>query len=66
LVFLRTLLDRTDDGRRPSTTPTRLNAAVSAMGPAYQKVLDLGTGAEVPLDPAYTGFTPPRMLRPSR
>jgi hypothetical protein len=64
--MLRTLLDRIDDGQWPSTTPTRLNASVSAMGPAYQKVLDLGTGADLPLDPAYTKFTPPRMLRPSR
>jgi len=66
LVMLRSLLDRIDDGRWPSTTPTRLNASVSAMGPAYQKVLDLGTGADLPLEPAYTSFTPPRMLRPSR
>jgi len=56
-----------------------LNAAINAQGthvailyvsPHHTvstfDVLDLGTGADLPLEPAYTNFTPPRMLRPSR
>ncbi|GAA2624876.1 hypothetical protein [Streptomyces vastus] len=62
----QTLFDRIGDGRWPSTTPARLHASVSAMGPAYQKVLDFGTGADLPLEPTYARFTPPKMLRPSR
>ncbi|MEQ7128294.1 hypothetical protein ABN034_27705 [Actinopolymorpha sp. B11F2] len=66
IVQLRTLLDRVRTGRWPDTSPRALNAAVAELGPDYQLVLDIVTGQDRAAPPAFTRFTPPRFLRPSR
>jgi dienelactone hydrolase len=66
IVLLRTLLARIDSGRWPSTRPERLDAAVRDLGAGYGLVLDFGTFQDAPMPPAFTRFTPPRLMRPSR
>jgi hypothetical protein len=36
------------------------------LGQAYQLVLDISTFQDAPMPPAFTAFTPPWPLRPSR
>jgi pimeloyl-ACP methyl ester carboxylesterase len=66
IVTLRSLLERIDTGHWPNTSPRRLNAAAGEFGSAYHLVLDFGTFQDAPMPPAFTRFTPPRFLRPSR
>jgi hypothetical protein len=68
VTTLHTLLHRIETGRWPNTNPRRLNAAVSRFGPHFQQVLDLGSfpAKKDVMPPAFTRFTPPRFLRPSR
>jgi pimeloyl-ACP methyl ester carboxylesterase len=66
IVALRTLFARIDSGRWPDTTPRRLTAAANDLGEAYFKVLDFGNFVDAPMPPAFTTFTPPQFLRPTR
>jgi pimeloyl-ACP methyl ester carboxylesterase len=66
IVALRTLFERIDRGRWPDTSPRRLTEAARDLGPGYQLVLDFGTFQDAPMPPAFTRFTPPQFLRPSR
>ncbi|SBT45887.1 alpha/beta fold hydrolase [Micromonospora narathiwatensis] len=67
IVLLRTLVARLDSGHWPETGPRALHEAARALGDPYQLVLDLGrTFADAPMPPAFTRFTPPLPLRPSR
>jgi hypothetical protein len=71
--MLRTLFERIDSGRWPSTNPRRLTAVAEELGDVYTLVMDFGrfdpdTGMpyEQPMPPAFTRFHPPRPLRPTR
>jgi hypothetical protein len=66
IVALRTLFERIDTRRWPDTSPRRLTEAARDLGPGYQLVLDFGTFQDAPMPPAFTNFTPPQFLRPSR
>jgi pimeloyl-ACP methyl ester carboxylesterase len=66
IVELRTLFDRIDAKRWPETSPARLNAMDADLGQTYQLVLDFSTFQDAPMPPAFTAFTPPWPLRPSR
>jgi hypothetical protein len=66
IVTLRSLFQRMETGRWPDTSPDRLNAAADAFGSLYHLVLDLGNFTQAPMPPAFTRFTPPVFLRPSR
>jgi dienelactone hydrolase len=66
IVTLGSLFERLDTGRWPNTSPHRLNAAASGFDSRYQLVLDFGNFQDAPMPPAFTRFTPPRFLRPSR
>jgi pimeloyl-ACP methyl ester carboxylesterase len=66
IVALRSLLERIETGRWPDLRPRRLNAAAGAFGSSYHLVLDFGNFQEAPMPPAFTRFTPPKFLRPSR
>lgn len=66
IVELRSLFRRIDTGRWPDLTPATLDAQVTALGPRHQLVLDFATFADTPEPPAFTRFTPPMHLRPSR
>jgi hypothetical protein len=66
IVALRTLFERIDTGRWPDTSPRRLNEAARELGDGLQLVLDFGTFQDAPVPPAFTSFTPPEFLRPSR
>jgi pimeloyl-ACP methyl ester carboxylesterase len=66
IVALRTLFGRIETGRWPATDPQALDAAARELGPGLDLVLDLGTFQDAPMPPAFTRFTPPRPMRPSR
>jgi pimeloyl-ACP methyl ester carboxylesterase len=66
LTELRTLLERIETGRWPDTSPERLNRESAAFGDPFSLVLDLGTFTDAPMPPAFTEYTPPSFLRPSR
>jgi hypothetical protein len=66
ITALRTLFERIDSGRWPDTSPRRLNEAAQELGPDRRLVLDFGTFQDAPMAPAFTSFTPPEFLRPSR
>ncbi|MFV0132008.1 DUF6351 family protein [Streptomyces sp. HMX87] len=66
IVTLLTLDRFIATGRWGNLDPTRLNALVAKFGPEYQKVFDFGTGQTKPVTPAYTEYTPPVFLRPTR
>ena len=65
IVALRTLLARIETGRWPDTSPARTNQD-AALGDGYRLVLDFGSFTEGPMEPAFTRFSPPPFLRPSR
>jgi hypothetical protein len=66
IVTLRTLFERIGSGRWPDTNPRRLSEGARDLDAGYQLVLDFGTFQDAPMQPAFTRFTPPRFLRPSR
>jgi pimeloyl-ACP methyl ester carboxylesterase len=67
VTALQALLSKIETGRWPSTSPHRLNAAVSRFDPHFQQVLDLRNFRDkAVMPPAFTRFTPPEFLRPSR
>jgi dienelactone hydrolase len=66
LTELRTLFERIETGRWPDTSPERMNRESAAFGDPFSLVLDLGTFTDAPIPPAFTEFTPPSFLRPSR
>lgn len=66
IVALRTLFERIDTGRWAETTPRRLDEEARQLGDGYDLVLDFGTFQDAAVPPAFTMFTPPRFLRPSR
>jgi pimeloyl-ACP methyl ester carboxylesterase len=66
IVALRTLFERIDTGRWPDMSPGRLREAARELGDDHQPVLDFGTFQDAPVAPAFTRFTPPQFLRPSR
>ncbi len=66
VVALRTLLTRIDSGRWPSTDPRRLNATATGLGEGWSKVFDFAAGGDAVRPPAFTGFRPTALLRPSR
>jgi hypothetical protein len=66
IVALRALFERISTGRWPTTNPVRLNAAAGGFDSRYHLVLDFGTFQDAPMAPAFTNYTPPRFLRPSR
>jgi hypothetical protein len=65
-VTLRALFERIDTGRWPATSPRRMNAAANEFDVRYHNVLDLGNFHSAPMPPAFTRYTPPVFLRPSR
>ncbi|WBB64005.1 DUF6351 family protein [Streptomyces sp. WMMC500] len=66
IVALVALDRKVATGRWGNLTPSHLDGAVGSFGPEYQKAFDFGTGDLKPVDPAYTDFTPPEFLRPTR
>lgn len=66
IVALVALDRKVATGRWGNLTPERLDAVAGSFGPEYQEAFDFGTGAARPVDPAFTEFTPPRFLRPTR
>jgi len=66
LTELRTLFERIETGRWPDTSPEQMNRESAAFGDPFSLVLDLGTFTDAPMPPAFTEFTPPQHLRPSR
>lgn len=66
IVALRTLFERIDRGRWPDTSPDELREEARRLGHGYRLVLDFGTFQDAPMPPAFTSFTPPQFLRPSR
>ena len=66
ITELRTLFERIDTGRWPDTSPQRLSQTASELGDGYRQVFDIGTFTDAAMPPAFTSFTPPRFLRPSR
>lgn len=66
IVAMRALFQRMDSGQWPDTSPDRLNAAAGEFAEPYQKVLDFATFQDLPQPPAFTRFSPPTPLRPSR
>jgi pimeloyl-ACP methyl ester carboxylesterase len=66
VTALRTLLTRIETGRWPAVSPRRLNAAADEFDPHFHQVLDLGTFTKAVLPPAFTQYTPPVAVRPSR
>ncbi len=66
IVALEALVDRIETGRWSDTSPQRLNQAAGALGEPCSLVLDFGTFTDAPMPPAFTTFTPPPPLRPSR
>jgi pimeloyl-ACP methyl ester carboxylesterase len=66
VVTLRTLVTKIDTGRWPNLSPRRLTAAANEFDPHFHQVRDLGTFDKEVLPPAFSNFTPPRALRPSR
>jgi pimeloyl-ACP methyl ester carboxylesterase len=66
VVTLRALLIKIDTGRWPNLSPRRLNPVANRFDPHFHQVLDLGTFDKQVLPPAFTSYTPPRPLRPSR
>jgi hypothetical protein len=66
VVALKTLLTRIDSGRWPSTDPRRLNTAAAGLGESWSKVFDFAAGGDAVRPPAFTGFHPTSLLRPSR
>jgi pimeloyl-ACP methyl ester carboxylesterase len=66
LTALKTLLHKVDTGHWPDVAPAKLNAAAGAYGSTYQNVLFLDTFTDKEMAPAFTTFTPPKPIRPSR
>jgi pimeloyl-ACP methyl ester carboxylesterase len=66
VTALRALLTKVDTGRWPDLSPSRLNAAANRFDPHFHQVLDLGTFTKGVMPPAFTRYTPPPTLRPSR
>lgn len=66
VTALRTLLTKVDTSRWPDTGPGRLNAAANRFDPHFHQVPDLSTSTKGVLPPAFTRYTPPTTLRPSR
>jgi pimeloyl-ACP methyl ester carboxylesterase len=66
VTALRALLAKMDTGRWPSLRPSHLNAAANRFDPYFHQVLDLSTFTKGVLPPAFTRYTPPATLRPSR
>jgi hypothetical protein len=66
VTALRAVLTKADTGRWPDLRPSRLNAVAGGFAPHFHRVLDLGTWQTAVLPPAFTRYTPPVTLRPSR
>jgi pimeloyl-ACP methyl ester carboxylesterase len=66
VTALHALLAKVETGRWPDTRPDRLNAAADRFDPHFHQVIDLGTMSKGVLPPAFTRYTPPDTLRPSR
>ncbi|MFI9756591.1 hypothetical protein ACIHFB_01480 [Streptomyces sp. NPDC051963] len=66
IVSLRTLHRQIETGRWGNLDPSKLDTVVGKFGPEYQNVLDFGTGETKAVAPAFTEYTPPVFLRPTR
>ncbi|MGP4012361.1 alpha/beta hydrolase family protein [Streptomyces sp. 4N124] len=66
IVSLLALHRQIETGRWGDLDPCRMDAVVGAFGPEYQNVLDFGSGQTKPVAPAFTEYTPPAFLRPTR
>jgi pimeloyl-ACP methyl ester carboxylesterase len=66
VVALQTLLTRIDTGHWPSTDPRRLNTRAAGFGETWSKVYDFAANSDAVRPPAFTHFSPSRLLRPSR
>jgi pimeloyl-ACP methyl ester carboxylesterase len=66
VTALRALLTKVDTGRWPNLSPARLNTAANRFDRHFHQVLDLSTFTKGVLPPAFTRYTPPTTLRPSR
>lgn len=66
IVMLRALFERINSGRWPSTKPGLFNGAAGTFGPSFHKAFDFATFGDVDVRPAFTGFTPSPLMRPSR
>ncbi len=65
ITMMRTLFERLDTGRWPSTEPARLNAAAGLFDEPLHQVFDFATFEDAARPPAFTAFTPGPLLRPS-
>ncbi|MET8824581.1 hypothetical protein ABZX40_03625 [Streptomyces sp. NPDC004610] len=66
ILTLRSLDRYLDTGRWGNLSPAKLNARAAAFGPEYRNALDFGPEGPRPVDEAFTRFTPPVFLRPTR
>jgi hypothetical protein len=66
VTALQALLTNVKTGHWPNLDPDRLNATADRFDPHYQQVLDLSTQTRGVMPPAFTRYTPPVTLRPSR
>lgn len=63
---LQALMARVRTGSWPALNPVTMNAAAGGFDARYQFAFDFSTFSDGPALPAFTKFTPPRFLRPSR
>lgn len=66
VTALRALLTKVDTGRWPDLSPSRLNASANGFDPYFHQVLNLSSPDKGTKPPAFTRYTPPNTLRPSR
>lgn len=66
VTALKVLEERLDRGRWGDVRPGTVNARAAAFAPEYQNVMDIITGANLPMPPAFTAFAPDTFQRPSR
>lgn len=66
ITTLQVLFDRLETGHWPDTSPSRTNTRAAAFDRRFQHLPDYVMASETPGRPAFTTFTPPEPLRPSR
>ena len=66
ITTVQRLVTRIRTGAWPNLTPATLNTAAASFDPRYQFAFDFSTFTDGPATPAFTGFTPPKFLRPAQ
>jgi pimeloyl-ACP methyl ester carboxylesterase len=66
VTAVEALATKLSAGRWPALSPSRLDAVVNRFDPPLRTVLDFGTGTTAVMPAAFTTYTPPAPLRPSR